>query len=364
MPRIVNAVVSYFRYAQKIFWPVGLGVFYPHPGAWLLGLVIISACFLLGGSIVVWFERNRRPYVFVGWLWFIGTLVPVIGLVQVGDQAMADRYMYVPSIGLFVLAAWAMLPELRFGKSKEIPKAREFESGRFTLAEAGVIFLWLAALAGCLTVSFRQIGFWKNSLTLFSHTAEVVPGNWLALNNTGFYLSSVGRLDEAKSRLMESLQIKPDNGPAWNNLGTIMEKQGQMDEAVVCYRRALQFRPTDAQPHNNLGNLLITRGDLPQAESEIITALKLDPRLPQANYNLANILVLRSNLPGAIDKYRQAINLQPSYLEAHYNLGVCLVKIGQTNQATAHFEEVLRLQPGFQNARAQLERLRPGGSTR
>jgi len=326
LPRLVNAAVSYLRYAQKTLWPEGLGVFYPHPGAWPLALVLTAVGFLVLMTSVAMVLWRRCPYWLVGWFWYLGTLVPVIGLVQVGDQAMADRYMYLPSVGLFLLIIWSFA---------------DLWPRRERILQPGSSLVCVA-LGACLLITSRQVGYWKNSLTLFSHTAEVAPNNFLALNNVGFYLSEQRDWTGAKRYLEQSLQVK-DSAEAWNNLGNVSLHEGKSEEAIGYYRKARALRPQDAQPQNNLANALTQQGRLEEALVCVQEALRLRPDMPQAHYNLGNILALRSNYQGATEAYQHALSFRPDFAQAQYNLGIVLRRLGRREEAERHLKEAARL---------------------
>ena len=248
--RLANAAVSYARYLGKTAWPSGLAVLYPHPGASLPAWQVAGAVLLLlcVSALAVW-RIKRSPFLAVGWFWFLGTLVPVIGLVQVGAQAMADRYTYIPLVGLFIAAAW--------GVPGIVPDGRLKKRG---LAAAACVVLTALAAA-----SWVQAGHWRSSVALFEHAVEVTRDNWFAENNLGFSLDMEGRKDEAIAHYRASIGIKPDFPVARNNLGAILAAQGEFAEAAVHFREALRAQPDYLPAHYNLGQVLERMGMRDQA---------------------------------------------------------------------------------------------------
>ncbi|GAG65013.1 unnamed protein product, partial [marine sediment metagenome] len=279
--RFANALVSYVKYMGKMVWPRNLAVLYPHPGDSLPLWQILGAGLLLTAIsvLVIWAARRHHRYPAVGWLWYLGTLVPVIGLVQVGLQPMADRFTYVPLIGLFIVIAWGV-PDLmkRYGH-------------RQTLLGVGS----MAVILGLSISSWFQVRYWKNSITLYEHAIQVTTNSYLPHLNLGVALFDLGKIDEAISHYQEVLRIKPNNAEAHNNLGVAMVELGKIEAAVDHYLRAIQLEPQYAEAHNNLGNALAEQGKLNEA----------------------------------ITHYSQALRIKPTYAKAHNNLGVALARQGR-----------------------------------
>ena len=244
-----NALISYCRYLGKLFWPTDLAVFYPHPGQWPLGKVLLAGGLLLGLSGLFFAQRRRSPFLLMGWLWFVGTLVPVIGLVQVGDQAMADRYTYTPSLGVLVLAVWGAYELTRRWRSAVIA---------LSVAASAAIIL-------CFALTRQQLGHWKDSESLFRHSLAVTEDNDLAHNNLGAALLHKGQIGEAISDFQQALRLKLDNADAHNNLGTALGEKGQLDEAIRQFQQALRLKPGYAGACYNLGNALASKGQLDDA---------------------------------------------------------------------------------------------------
>ncbi len=338
--RVANALVSYVSYMVKMIWPQNLAVFYPHPGQSLpMWQAAAAGLLLLLISIAVIRAGRRQPYLPVGWLWYLGTLVPVIGLVQVGAQAMADRYTYVPLIGLFIMAAWGV-PEL-------LAKYRFQKTVLATLATILLVTLTL--------VSKRQVRHWQNSLTLFQHAVEVTADNYVAHDSLGNALAQQGMLDQAIVHYRESLRIKPNLVNTHNNLGVALLQQGEINRAMAQYYQALRLKPDSAETHNNLGVALFTVGQLDQAIGHYLTAIKLDPNFGKAYNNLGNVLTRKGKLDEAISQYSRALELKPNYPEAHNNLGVALAQQEKFREAIAHFKRALQLRPDYSQARSNLD---------
>jgi protein O-mannosyl-transferase len=407
--RVSNALVSYVRYIRKMFWPSDLSVLYLHPGHWPAWQVIASGVLLvvIFGAVILFVRR--RKYLLVGWLWFFGGLIPVIGLVQVGIQSMADRYTYVPIIGLFIIVALG---------AAELTTARP-RIQRFLPASAAMV------VAACAVLTFRQTGFWKNSETLFLQAVAVDPKNYLALNNLGYYynnqgkpdlaieyyrksldinpsyedalnnlgyalagrrqfaeavgyylaalrirpdhvevhnnlgnaLSELGRIDEAIQHYRFVLERKPDHADAHNNLGIALAMKGRLDEAVSHFRKAIDAKPDYAGAHSNLGNAYAVQHKTEDAIHEYLACLQLNPRDAQAHNNLANVYAETGRLVEAIRYYHEALRLNADNPEAHYNLAMAFLRSGETKDALGHLRDALRLRPNYPEAQRQFEAL-------
>jgi len=327
--RIANALVSYVRYIGKLFWPADLSILYPHPGHWPVWQVIAAAALLLAISVAVILLARRQPYLAVGWLWFCGTLIPVIGLVQVGIQSMADRYTYVPIIGLFLLLVW--------GLGDLIP-ARPWRANALAAGSA----LLLAACAG---LTERQIHFWRDSEALFRHAVQVTRDNYLAWNNLGFYLWGRGRTAEAMDDYRASLKINPAYEDALNNLGYAFAGQKNYAAAIPLYEAALHIRPNHAEVHNNLGNALSETGKIDEAIAHYLIVLEQKPDHADAHNNLGIALAMKEKLEEAIPHFYAAIRAKPGYASAHSNLGNALAVQHKLDEAIKEYQESLRLKP-------------------
>jgi Flp pilus assembly protein TadD len=338
--RIANALVSYTGYMAKMIWPHKLAVYYPHPGTIPLWQVAGSGLLLLGVSVMVIKAAKNRPYLAVGWLWYLGTLVPVIGLVQVGSQAMADRYTYLSLIGLFIIIAWGV-PSLLAG----------WHHGRTVLVISATVLL-----LGCVVGTWRQVGHWQDSITLFQHTVRVTSDNHFAHNNLGVALARGGRLAEATYHYSQALRIQPDRAEVHNNLGNVLAAQGSVDRAMSHYYQALKIDSNNARAYNNLGNLLANQGKTEEAINHYYEALRLEPDYVGAHYNLGSALAEQGRTEEAIDHLIEALRIMPYWAGAHNNLGVLLERRGRLDEAIDHYQEALRLNPDYAKARNNLER--------
>ncbi|MFZ5447511.1 MAG: tetratricopeptide repeat protein [Thermodesulfobacteriota bacterium] len=337
--RLSNALIAYVSYMGMMIWPAHLGVYYPlieeditFGSALGAGLILL---FL--SSAIIW-QARRRLYLPVGWLWYLGTLVPVIGLVQIGNQALADRYTYVPLIGLFLIIAYG-LSDLVAGW----PRLK-------TLVPLGIGIL-LAALALC---TYRQVGYWHDSQSLYEHTLRITRNNYLINYNLGNRWYAQGKLESAISCYTEALRIFPDYFEAHNNLGLALQAQGKAEQAIFHYNEALRINPDFDKAHNNLGLALYTQGKVEPAISHYNEALRLRPHYPEAHNNLGMALYAQGKVDSAISHYNEALRLQPGFAQAHYNLGLALQAQGRTEPAISHFTEALRINPDFDKAHNQL----------
>jgi tetratricopeptide (TPR) repeat protein len=336
--RLENALVSYVRYLGKTFWPSRLAVFYPYPTAWPMWEVVTCALLLLAISGLVLGTARSRPWLFVGWFWFLGVLVPFIGLIQVGAQAMADRFMYVPVLGIFVTLIWGL-----HGLAK---------GGRYQ--QNGLAVAGAAAIVVCLVLTRQQLGHWKDSETLFRHALEVTENNWLAHLNLGSALDEKGQTDEAIREFEEAIRLKSGYVLAHNNLGVAIVKKGQIDEGISQYHEAIRLKPDYALAHSNLGLALVEKGQIEEAIREFQEAIRLKPDFAEAHSNLGMALVRKGQIGEAIREFQEAIRLKPDFAEAHYNLGMALVRKSQIDEAITEFQEAIRLKPDFTEAHQSL----------
>lgn len=310
--RVATSLVAYVWYPLKMLWPSPLAVLYPHPldtiSLWqALGAGLVLALISLG----VFWQTRRHPYLLVGWLWYLGTLVPVIGLVQVGNQAWADRFTYVPLIGLFIIAAWG-LRDL----TAAWPGARWLRP-----LGAGII---LAALMIC---TWFQVHLWRDSVTLFEHTLGVTGDNPVIHNNLGVALASQGKKEQAFFHFIEALRLNPNNARARNRLGEKLVAQGKMEEALAMFQRAVKIRPDFGEAYNNLGKVYAHQGKIDQARA----------------------------------MFQKAIDLDPNFAEAYKNLGLALATQGKKREAVEMLEKAVRINPNFADAQEMLNRLKAQG---
>ena len=332
--RIPHALVAYAHYLGAMIMPRHLAAHYPYPMA-TPALAIAGAGIVLAllSFFACWFARSR-PYLLVGWLWYLGTLVPVIGLVQVGDQAWADRYTYLPLIGLFLAIVWGVA-DLARKTGTDRTKA-----GRAVLGGAAV-----AAGMGLLVGTWLQLRYWKNTRTLFEHAALVTRHNGRALTVLGSLLAKEGKLPEAMDLYAQALRYRSDNPEAHFFLGTALEQQGKLDHAVAEYTQALWFKPLQEKTHLALGITLAKQKHYEESAAHYRAALAINPESALAHNNLARLLHTQGRLDEAIDHYSAALKSDPKLAQAHNNLGVLLLQKGRLPEGAAHLEEAVRLNP-------------------
>lgn len=335
--RLGNALVSYVAYVIKMVWPAKLAMFYPlafeGPPGWKAAL---SGVALAAATVVAVRWRRLLPFVFVGWTWYLVTLVPVLGLVQVGSQAMADRYTYIPLIGLFLAIAWGA-PELVSPKRTR------------PLAVAAVAIV--AALSVC---AWYQAGYWRNSTALAEHALAAMPDNYVAHFVLGKALADKGRTDEAVEHYRTALSINPNCEAACAALGGVLLDRGDVAGAVEHLRRATRISPGTAIYHANLGRALMDSGDLEGAVYEIKEALRRSPRLIAARNNLAYTLIQLGRVDEAQGHCEKVLSTAPRSSDAFNNLGLIALQRGDLERAGAHFRTALRLDPKLAEAHNNL----------
>jgi tetratricopeptide (TPR) repeat protein len=323
--RVANAFLSYGKYVGKLFWPQDLAVFYPlGSDSSAFWQVVTCAGLLLVISILVVRYRHRQRYLPVGWFWFVAALVPVIGLVQVGDQSYADRYTYIPYIGLFIMVAWG-LPEL----------LSKWPQRKLILGVSAAV--GLVASGVC---AHQQTGYWKNSFTLFTHAIEVTRNNYLAYNNRGAAYGNLGRLQEAANDLSQAIAIKPDYADVHNDLGATYAGLGRWQEAINAHKQAIRLRPDFAQAYNDLGAAYAGLGRGTEAIDAYGQAIKLNPDYIAARCNLANTLIQQGRSGEAVSQYRAVLRLKPDWPDCMNNLAFIIatgpdIKDHDANEAVA-----------------------------
>jgi len=337
--RISEALVSYATYLGKLFWPTGLAVFHPSQEAYPVWQVAASAALLLGLSVAVTLGARTRPWLATGWFWFLGVLFPVTGLMRAGLwPAWADRFAYLPFVGLFIIIAWGV-PEL----AGRLPRREVFLGGG------------AAAIILCLACQTRvQAGYWKTSKSLFSHALEVAQDNFVARDNYGHGLLSQGRTDEAIEQYRLALRFRPDYTKAHFNLGVALYLQGKTDEAVGEYREALRLDPNYLSANNNLGLILVDRGKYGEAEQLFLTAARSKPDDPKPVLNLGLIYAATGNLEEARRQFSAALRIDPDLTKAHANLGSILGRQGRYREAIDQFRTVLRVAPDNKDVQRNL----------
>jgi Flp pilus assembly protein TadD len=381
--RVVNAVTAYAGYVGKMLGPLRLAVLYPYPRGWLLRDLVPAGVLLLAVSGLALGSARRRPYLLVGWLWYLGTLVPVIGLVQVGKQQMADRYTYFPLIGLFLILVWAVADlAARRPSLRALPAA-----------------LAALVLAVCVVLTWRQAATWRDSASLwnqalrattdnsdahlqvgslleargqpgqavehFRRAVSLAPDDPLARLGLGVALSRLGgQADEAAVHLTEALRLDPRLGKAHHALGAALELLGKPGEARQEYEAALRLGPGDAALHNDLGAVCYKFGDYEEARRQFAAAVGLDPRLSEPHNNLGIVLLERGKVAAAEEEFAAALGADPDNALAHCNRGRALARLGRSDEAADEYRAALRLSPDLERARRGLEEIEAAGEPR
>ena len=329
--RLANAVTANMSYLSKMIWPTDLVVFYPHPETSLsVGHIVLAILVVSTISLLVWLGTPSFPYLSVGWLWYLGTLLPVSGLIQVGQHAMADRYMYVPLMGLFILVVWGFTQWLdRWQVRKE---------------------LWIGAsvclLIGLSLSTRSQLAHWQNSITLFEHTIRSTDNNDLIHNNLGTALLERGEIKRAIEHFSAALEIKPDSPKVLYNMGLALKTEGRLEAAVRYFSKALEINPKLAGAHNNLGIMLLAQGHLEEAIQRFSKALENDPQMVPAHNNLGTALVGTGRVDEALWHFSKAVAISPDQPRAYNNLGAALDLLGRTEEAIYNYRRSLELAPG------------------
>lgn len=371
--RILNAIVSYVQYLMKIFWPVNLAIFYPYRQLLPSWQVFGAGSIILAISIAVIYAIKKVPFLFVGWFWYLGTLVPVIGLIQVGKQSIADRYTYFPSLGIAIMLVWSviyLLPKEKLSKMILIP--------------AVVIII-----AGLTFLTWQQCGYWKNSVSLFSHVLQATKDNYLAHYNLGIALAVEGKNEEAIAHYLAAVEINPTFSIGHFNLGGALAAQGRNEEAIAQYLLAIKINPNYDDAYYNLANLLMKHGKIEEAVDSYRQAVKVNPDHFEAHCNLAGAFVKQSKLDQAIEHLREAVRINPSSFAAlndlganlerqlkheeaiyyyrqalliepknpgiHFNLGVALGNKGKLKEAIEHFSQAINIRPDYGEAHQALK---------
>jgi tetratricopeptide (TPR) repeat protein len=373
--RLANATISYLHYLAQTVWPANLAAYYPYPKSFPVVRVFGAGLFLLGVSLAVWRTFRSRPYLALGWGWYLVALFPMIGLVQIGSYARADRYTYLPLIGIFLTMVWG---------AQELTRHRRHQRLISTLL-AGAVLL------ACAVVSRRQLAFWRDSETLFRHAIESTTGNFAAHNNLGNALDRAGRFAEAGEQYRAALRIhpgfaaahynranlltregdlpgalthynaavqaKPDYAQARYNLGITLNRLGKPVEAIAQYREAVRLNPGFVEAHHSLGGALVQQGRVDEGLESLIIAVRLRPGFAHARNDLGVALALRGNDAAAETNFAELVRLEPLNADAHYNLANSLSAQGKLQAAAAEYSETLRLNPQDRNAREKLQKL-------
>jgi tetratricopeptide (TPR) repeat protein len=337
--RCANAVVVYATYLEKAVFPHDLVVYYPHPGgqfAW--PAVGGAAVLLLAISATTIAGARRWPYLFVGWAWYLGTLVPMIGIVQVGGQQMADRYTYFPLIGLFVAIVWLVSEVVPAGAlhSRVLPAAA------------------LTSLAALTATAFVQVGYWHDDLSLFEHALDGAKDNAFTRNKIGCALVQRGKLPEAIEQFQLAIRLGPQSVDPQYNLGLVLQNTGRPEEAAEHYRAVLALNNQHANAHNNLGAILLDRGQYQEAKKHFQQAGGLAPNLVEAQINLGAACLRMGDYAEAIAASQRALALDPRLLGCRQNIATALLAQGQLDEAISQLQFILSVDPGDKKARAEL----------
>jgi len=333
--RLPNAALAYLRYLAKTAWPVELSVLYPFPLGGIAAWKVVTALAALAGiSAMVFVLRTSRPWLAAGWAWYVITLLPVIGIVQVGMQAMADRYLYVPMIGLLIAMAWECAE--RWGDRRALP----------VLAA-----VWLLALG---VLAWRQVHVWKDGVTLFEHAVAVTSDNFIAHNNLGVELDRRGRSEEALVQYRETLRLRPGDHNGTRNFamasfakGERLFAQAKYDEGMAVLQEGLQYQRQNALAHTYIGLILTAQGKPAAAVPALETALGIDPSLARAHMGLAVALEALGRGVEARREFAETIRLDASSVEAYYDLGLIMARMGEDRAALGEFDAAIRLKPDF-----------------
>jgi len=364
LARIENALITYTVYLGKFVWPVDLIVYYPtraagvppaematemFPVAAMCGVVLIAI-----SALCVW-QRRERPYLIVGWLWYLGTLVPVIGIVQVGHQSMADRYTYVPLVGIYIMLAWSVA---------------EFV-GRHEAARQWVVGVTVAVLLALSVVTFHQVGYWKNSETLFTHVLNVREDNAVAHHLIAENLYEKEQFDQALFHIKRAIELRPSEPRPYLSLGYVYYRQRKFRQALASYNRGIAIRPDLAYAFNGRGLVYLSLGDFAKARADVEHALQLDPHNDNARHSRELVLgqtALRDgDLAGAETHFRKATTIDDGEETAWVFLGMIAAAQGRTSEALFDYREALALAPNSLEANINLANLliaAPGHSSR
>jgi Tfp pilus assembly protein PilF len=331
--RAANALVSYAAYVGQMWWPTRLVALYPYSS--LNTWSVLGAALGLAGVTVLAIRGARRcPYLLVGWLWYVLTLLPVIGLVQVGVQARADRFTYVPLIGLFVVVAWGV-PDL----------VARWRLPRLLLPAVASLIVVLCALT-----ARQQVRTWRNAMALWQHAVDVMPENYYAHTRLGTLHLADGRTNEAVEQFAEALRIAPQYAEAHYGFGVALDQQGHLEAAIVQYTDALLAQPGLTEARNNLGVDLATVGRVDDAFAQFTEALRIDPRVAETHDNLGVLLAAEHREEEATAQFLEAVRLQPEAEAARFHLGQALARAGRVDEARAQFQDVLRINPHHEGA--------------
>jgi tetratricopeptide (TPR) repeat protein len=326
--RMENAAMSYVRYIGKLFYPHNLAIVYPKVAGWPMEEVLFGSIVLVVAALIV-LTNWRRGYLVTGWIWFVATLVPVIGLVKVGDVSMADRYTYLPAIGIFVLITWGICDLTSRWSSRSIPLA------------IGAT----AILSSCAIVTRKQLPYWQNAESLFQHALAVTGKNALADINLGVYFTQNGQLERAREYYESAIEADANFAEPWVGLGYILAEEKKYDEAISYYEHALPLKPGLPDTRINYGKALFQVGRTNEALEQFREAVRLSPKEAIGHYNVGYTLFAVGDVGGAVAEYRIATELNPKLVVAWHNLGAVFAQQGKDNDAIASYRKALDIEP-------------------
>ena len=349
--RLENAVVAYVAYLARMVYPRGLAVLYPHPQHTLpVWQVSCAALVLIAISVMALRSARRHPYLIVGWSWYIISLIPVIGLVQVGVQATADRYTYIPLIGIFISIAWGVPELLAVGVSRKTEREVKAETKKRKLQPRTISSL-LLFVSGCvslsllMTAAYIQAGYWKDSITLYTHAASVTSGNYIIHTNLGQVLVRQGSLDQGIGHYAEAIRINPGAAKAHTSLGNALLDEGRVDEAIGHLTEAVQLDPTSSDERYNLGNAFGRKQQYREAIEQYRIAVRIDPNLAPAYNNMGNAFMAIGERDQAAWCYEQAIRIEPRMVQPCRSLGQLNFDRGNMDQALVWYSKALEIKP-------------------
>jgi len=332
--RLANAPIAFVTYLTKTFWPHDMAVFYPFPSVippWQVTGAILLIIVITTVVIMMW---KRLPYLFVGWLWFTTTIAPLIGINQIGEFAMADRYHYLPSIGLAVALAWGIPPLINNENIR-----------RKLLLSAAIVFLAFLSF-----VTWKQCGYWSNSITLFSHALSVTKNNYLAHNNLGLALFAEGKTKEAIAHYNEVIRIKPSDVLPYHNKGIVYDRLGQNNLAIETYNEAIKIKPDDADAYKSRAIIHVKLGQYQQALDDLTEVIRLKPDDADAYYIRGNIYINLGQYQTAIEDLSKVINLSPASFNAYNNRAFIYLKLGKYQQAYDDYSKAILIKPDYGSA--------------
>lgn len=337
--RIANSLNAYMIYLGKMLWPTNLSPFYPFPDSIPTWQPLCSALVLTAVTVTVTRTRKRYPYLIVGWFWYLVTLVPVIGIVRVGMHAFADRYSYIPLIGIFVMLVWGVtdLWQLYFRSKRALVMAT------------------LLILAACSMLTWKQVSLWKDSATLFNHAREATKNNYVATNILAIDRMKKGDHEQALHLFDQSIGQASWFIEPYIHKANLLKRLERNEEAIAMFNKALVLDPFNATVYVDLGNLLATQGRLDEAVEYLQLGLRVDPQSAPAHYNLGLALHHLGRLGEALEQYHLSLKFNPGFPDAHNNIGIALAEQGLLDQAIVQFREALRLRPDYQEAQKNLK---------